>query len=148
MVSIERLIDEHARISALANAILEAAAGEPATAVRAMIEALDGEITAHLATEDLEIYPHLLAAGDMAQREAAQIAIGDFDQLAAQWRAFADDWTEAEIAGDRELFVESGKQVISALAARIRIENDLLYPLALGCGTITLREAGVRVMKG
>jgi hypothetical protein len=47
-------------------------------------------------------------------------------------------------ARERELFVEASKRVLSALSARVRIENEILYPLALACGTLTLREAGAR----
>lgn len=145
MVSIERLIDEHARITALSNAVMRGAASDPAASLHATIAELDAQLAAHLTTEDLEIYPHLLAKGDMAQREAAEIAMGDFDSLAADWRAYVADWTEAEIDADRELFVEASKRVLSALSARVRIENEILYPLALRCGTITLREANARL---
>ncbi len=146
MVSIERLIDEHAQISARSNALLRAVATESPTMLRTMIVALDTDLVAHLATEDLEVYPHLLAKGDMAQREAAEIAMGDFDQLASEWRAYVDEWTADEIESDRELFIEASKRVLSALSARVRIENEILYPLALSCGTITLREANARMV--
>lgn len=148
MVSIERLIDEHAQISARSNALLRAVATESPTMLRTMIVALDTDLVAHLATEDLEVYPHLLAKGDMAQREAAEIAMGDFDQLASEWRAYLDEWTADEIENDRELFIEASKRVLSALSARVRIENEILYPLALSCGTITLREANARMVAG
>lgn len=146
MVSIERLIGEHAQISAQGDALLRSVATASPTMLRTMIIALDTGLTAHLATEDLEVYPHLLAKGNMAQREAAEIAMGDFEQLAAEWRAYVDEWTANEIDSDRELFIEASKRVLSALSARVRIENEILYPLALSCGTITLREANARMM--
>lgn len=148
MVSVERLIDEHAQISARGDALLRAAATASPTMLRTMIVELDSGLKTHLATEDLEVYPHLLAKGDMAQREAAEIAMGDFDQLASEWRAYVDEWTADEIDSDRELFVEASKRVLSALSARVRIENEILYPLALACGTLTLREAGARMVAG
>lgn len=148
VVSIERMMDEHARLTALANALMRAASVASAADVRALITDLNRELVDHLAVEDSEVYPHLLTAGDTAQREAAQIAMGDFDRLAAAWCNFVEDWTADEIEGDRELFVEACKTILSALAARTRIENDILYPLALRCGTITLREASARRMAG
>ena len=148
MVSVERLIDEHAQISARSDALMRAVATASPTMLRTMIVGLDTDLAAHLATEDLEVYPHLLAKGDLAQREAAEIAMGDFDQLAAEWRAYVDEWTADEIESDRELFIEASKRVLSALSARVRIENEILYPLALASGTITLREASARVMAG
>jgi hypothetical protein len=148
MVSIERLIGEHAQITAQGDALVRSVATASPTMLRTLIIAMDTSLTAHLATEDLEVYPHLLAKGDMAQREAAEIAMGDFDQLAAEWRAYVAQWTTDEIESDRELFVEASKRVLSALAARVRIENEILYPLALSCGTITLREANARMMAG
>lgn len=146
MVSIERLIGEHAQIAARGDALVRAAASASPTMLRTMIVGLDADLVAHLATEDLEVYPHLLAKGDMAQREAAEIAMGDFEQLASEWRAYVDEWTAEEIENDRELFVEASKRVLSALSARVRIENEILYPLALACGTLTLREAGARLV--
>ena len=148
MVSIERLIDEHARITAMADALMRQAANAPGAELRAAIVELDSELAAHLETEDRDVYPHLLAKGDMAQREAAEIAMGDFDTLAGDWHTYVTDWTAEEIDGDRELFVETSKRMLSALAARVRIENEILYPLALACGTITLREASARLMAG
>ncbi len=148
MVSIERLIGEHAQIAAQGDALLRSVATASPTLLRTMIIAMDSSLTAHLATEDLELYPHLLSKGDMAQREAAEIAMGDFDQLAAEWRAYVDEWTADEIDSDRELFIEASKRILSALSARVRIENEVLYPLALSCGTITLREANARMMAG
>ncbi|WP_337846089.1 hemerythrin domain-containing protein [Sphingomonas sp.] len=146
MISVERLIDEHARIMARSDALLRAGSSATPTMLRTMIVGLDAEIAAHLATEDIEVYPHLLAKGDMAQREAAEIAMGDFDRLAADWRAYVNDWTADEIGADRELFIESSKQMLSALAARVRIENEILFPLALSCGTVTLRESYARMI--
>ncbi len=148
VVSIERMMDEHARLTALANALMRAASVAAGADVRAMLVELDRELVAHLETEDSEVYPHLLTVGDAAQREAAQIAMGDFDQLATAWHNFVEDWTADEIEGDRELFVEACKSVLSALAARTRIEDTILYPLALRCGTITLREVAARRMAG
>lgn len=148
MVSIERLIGEHGQITAQGDALLRSVATASPTLLRTMIIAMDSSLTAHLATEDLELYPHLLSKGDMAQREAAEIAMGDFDQLAAEWRAYVDEWTADEIDSDRELFIEASKRILSALSARVRIENEVLYPLALSCGTITLREANARMMAG
>ncbi len=144
VVSIERMMDEHARLTALSNALMREALVAPAADVRAMIDGLNRDLVDHLAVEDSEVYPHLLNVGDMAQREVAQIAMCDFDRLAAGWRNFVEDWTAEEIEGDRELFVEACKSVLSALAARTRIENDILYPLALRCGTIALRECNAR----
>ncbi len=145
MASVERLINEHAQISARSDALARSVGTASAMMLRTMIVGLDAELATHLATEDLEIYPHLLSQGDMAQREATEIALADFDKLAAEWRAYVDEWTADEIEGDRELFVEASKRVLSALSARIRTENEILYPLALRCGTITLREAKSRL---
>jgi len=146
MVSIERLIGEHAQIATQGEVLLRSITTETPTMLRTMIMAMDSGLTAHLATEDIELYPHLLAQGDMAQREAAEIAMTDFQQVAAEWRAYVAEWTADEIDSDRELFVEASKRILSAISARSRIEDEILYPLALGCGTVTLREKYARSM--
>ena len=94
-----------------------------------------------MAGEDLDVYPLLLARGDTSQRLAAASAMKDFDQLAEDWRRYADQWTRERIDTDRAGFVADSKAVLSALSRRVQVENEVLYPLALRGGTISLRDA-------
>lgn len=145
MVSIERLIDEHRQVAVLGDALSRAAGDATASWLRATLVQLDTVLGAHLSTEDLEVYPDLLARGDESQRHAAATAMTDFNKLASEWQAYVARWTEAAIDADRAGFADDSARVLSSLAARIRIENEVLYPLALRSGTITLREARARI---
>ncbi|MEG3181933.1 hemerythrin domain-containing protein [Sphingomonas sp. LT1P40] len=148
MISIERLILEHRTIATLADALSRAAPVADAASLRGMLVDLDTQLAAHLRTEDLEVYPMLLAAGDASQQIAAASAMADFDTLAADWRNYVDHWSEAAIADDPTGFIEDSAIILSALSARVRIENEVLYPLALRGGTITLREASAKLNAG
>src|SRR5690606_11487738 len=107
----------------LGDALSRAAGDATASWLRATLVRLDTVLGAHLSTEDLEVYPDLLAQGDESQRHAAATAMTDFDQLASEWQAYVARWTEAAIDADRAGFADDSARVLSALAARIRIEN-------------------------
>ncbi len=148
MISIERLIREHQEIAKASDTLSRAARDGDIASLRTAIVDLDELLAAHLASEDLEIYPMLLATGDASQQIAAASAMSDFDSLAADWRGFVDRWSEVAIKADRAAFIEQSARVLSALSARVRVENEVLYPLALRGGTITLREASGRLNAG
>jgi hypothetical protein len=141
MISIERLIREHQAIAALTGALSRAARDGKAAVQRERLVQLDMLLEAHLATEDLEVYPLLLARGDASQRLAAASAMSDYNTLAADWRNYVDRWSEAAIVADPGGFAAESATILSALSGRVRTENEILYPLALRNGTITLREA-------
>ena len=144
MYSFERLIREHAEITMLARDLTRAIErGADAVTRHAALSALAGDLSDHLAREDAELYPALMLSADEGAASAARDAIRKFETLAADWRVYAGRWTRAAIAGDPLGFAKDSAEILARLAARVKVENDLLYPQALRAAQITLREGQI-----
>ncbi|MCH4893512.1 MULTISPECIES: hemerythrin domain-containing protein [unclassified Sphingomonas] len=139
--SLERLIGDHRRIVALATALADAAV-DPDQRPHQLRDAVDGLLEAvipHLANGDRDIYPRLLACNDDPDARAAHDAIRRFEGAAVDWLGYGAHWHEEAIMRDRAGFAEATAQLIDQLHARMRSENELLYPLALQASAIRLR---------
>jgi hypothetical protein len=142
MLSFEDLMHDHSAIFAAVRVIVQEVEGEAAPAIlAASLAHLDSLLTPHLAIEDGEIYPLLLAGGDAGQRIMAEEAINAYASLAADWSAFAADWDESAIAAGRTRFVAGLQALLGTLQNRVRAENEVLYPMALRGAHIRLRAA-------
>lgn len=140
--SLERLIADHQRIMALAARLARAIADDQASSaagLRDAVEVLLDELLPHLGIEDRDIYPRLLIGHDDATTRAAIEAIERFEGTARDWMAYRDHWTVDAIASDRTGFGVATAGLLNQLNARVRSENELLYPLALQSSTIRLR---------
>ncbi len=144
MYSFEQLIREHAEITALARTLTRAIeAGADADAQHAALTALADDLADHLAREDADIYPQLMLSADEGAASAARDAVRRFETLAADWVAYLARWPRDAIETNPQGFAEASAAILDRLAARIKVENDLLYPLALRAAQITLREEQV-----
>ncbi|WP_447727981.1 hemerythrin domain-containing protein [Sphingomonas koreensis] len=142
MLSFEDLLHDHSAIFAAVRVIvqqIEDQAG-PAT-LSASLNYLDSLLTPHLAIEDEQIYPLLLAGDDSGQRIMAEEAINAFASVATDWNAFVAAWEEPAIAADRAGFVAGLQALLDTLQRRVRAENEILYPMALRAAHIRLRAA-------
>ena len=142
MLSFEELMHDHSAIFAAVRRIVQAAEGDSGPAeLAASLKQLDSLLTPHLAIEDRQIYPLLLAGKDSGQRIMAEEAISAYATLAGDWSAFASEWGEPVIAADRAGFVAGLKSLLDTLDRRVRAENEILYPMALRAAHIRLRTA-------
>lgn len=144
MVSFERLIREHHRIGQLADQLRDLV-DEPEDAQRALLALgrLADILVAHLLVEDAHIYPELLLSRDTGNAAMAGEVVSQFAKLTSDWSAYNARWTEASIAADWPRYRAETHAILARLADRIRIENELLYPMALRSAQITLREPAV-----
>ena len=141
MHSFERLIREHTAISARARSLIDAIdGGASPLALHAALSALEGELGAHLAHEDAAIYPKLMVSADESAA-AAREAVRRFETLAADWTDHARKWTTTAIARSPRRFGEATRAILGRLGERIKLENELLYPMALGASHIRLRDS-------
>ncbi|WP_294260136.1 hemerythrin domain-containing protein [uncultured Sphingomonas sp.] len=139
IASYARLIGEHAEIASRAARLTTANARGEAAAVREALDELADALIEHLANEDREIHPRLMAARDGGVRISAQEARVRYETLATDWIALISDWPTARIAADRDGFAAESAALIDRLHARIREEDDLLYPAALASGQMALK---------
>ncbi|HEY0621720.1 hemerythrin domain-containing protein [Sphingomonas sp.] len=142
MLSFQDLMHDHSAIFAAVRAIMQEVEGDagPAT-LSASLGHLDSLLTPHLAIEDKQIYPLLLAGNDSGQRIMAEEAINAYASLADDWSAFAAAWDERAIAADRSGFAAGLRTLLDTLQRRVRAENEILYPMALRAAHIRLRAA-------
>ncbi len=142
MLSFEDLLHDHSAIFAvvrdLAREIEEGAGAAP---LSVHLGKLDSLLTPHLAIEDEQIYPLLLASDDAGQRIMAEEAIYAFASVASDWSTFVATWSEAAIAADRPGFVIGLQALLDTLQQRVKAENEILYPMALRAAHIRLRAA-------
>lgn len=142
MLSFEDLLHDHSAIFAAVRRIVRETEGDDGPAqLAASLRHLDSLLTPHLAIEDEQIYPLLLAGKDSGQRIMAEEAINAYATLASDWSAFAAAWDEPAIAADRSGFVAGLQALLDTLQRRVRAENEILYPMALRAAHIRLRAA-------
>lgn len=90
-----------------------------------------GLLRVHLAHEDVELYPRLMASADPNTARTAGAYVAEMGGLAIDLEYFVRHWScSASIAGNIEEFREGVQELILALAVRIERENRYLYPLA------------------
>lgn len=142
MLSFEDLLHDHSAIFAVVRDLArEIEEGADAATLAARLERLDSLLTPHLAIEDQQIYPLLLASDDAGQRIMAEEAIYAFASVASDWRVFVATWGEPVIATHRDAFVAELQGFLDTLQRRVKAENEILYPMALRGAHIRLRAA-------
>ncbi len=142
MLSFEDLLHDHSAIFAVVRDLArEIENGAGAAPLSARVGKLDALLTPHLAIEDEQIYPLLLASDDAGQRIMAEEAIYAFASVASDWSIFVARWSEPAIAADRAGFVTRLQGFLDTLQRRVKAENEVLYPMALRGAHIRLRAA-------
>jgi hemerythrin-like domain-containing protein len=90
-----------------------------------------GLLRVHIALEDIELYPALMASPDAGVTRAARCHADEICELAKDIECFARHWSCAErIAANIDEFRETAHRLLLVLAVRIERENLELYPLA------------------
>ena len=135
MTCTDRLRREHDAALAMSNRLLDlidSYAGEEDALVIAMqVNKLLGLMRIHLAHEDVQLYPQLIALDDQAVARLARTYANDMGGLAIELETFARHWScSASIASGIEEFRDEAHILMLALAVRIECENRYLYPLA------------------
>ena len=135
MVKIDILRGEHDAALNMAQRLLELIEGyqpgTPAYPLLMQLNRLYGVLRLHLAHEDVELYPALMASTDPKVARTARMFVDELGGLALEIECFARHWScSASIAGNFQEFREAAEELVLALAARIERENRQLYPLA------------------
>ena len=89
---------------------------------------IDDLLQGHLAEEDERLYPALMAAGDEDTRRLGADASEAMGGIVGAWISYRDQWTLEAILADAGCFTAATRGLMGALALRIEMENDVLYP--------------------
>ena len=135
MTKLDVLRTEHdAALTMAARLLALAEAADPRGAAIPIVMQLNrllGLIRAHLAQEDAELYPALVASTDPEVARLAQRYVDEMGGLAHEFECFARRWSCSDsIAGSIVEFRSAVRQLVRALSERIERENLNLYPLA------------------
>jgi hypothetical protein len=105
--------------------------GRDAYAISMQLNKLVGLLRIHLAQEDVQIYPELVASRDPEVARLAMAYANEMGGLAIELEIFAQHWScSASISGAFDEFREDANVLLLALAVRIEREDRYLYPLA------------------
>lgn len=97
------------------------------------VSRLHGILRVHLAQEDIELYPSLLASHDLAVASLARQFVDEMGSLAIDLECFARHWSSpAGISANFAEFSEAAHDLLVRLAVRIELEDRQLYPLVDG----------------
>ena len=101
---------------------------DDALSVRAVIDGMNAGLVAHLSKEDAELYPEMMASEDHALQTMAREAFEDMGLLHGAWVAYRNQWTVDRILSETSTFNAATGALVEALATRIAMENQVLYP--------------------
>ena len=136
-LSYQQLVDDHDRIEAIADTILEMTqAPKPdAAAIATRLAELAIVVADHLGQEDGLLYPRLVTSGDGKQQRIGE----QFELLKRDWLEYLREWPVETITADTPAFAAETAEILLRLKTRVRLESDLLYSSALRNGKISLR---------
>ena len=140
-ISLERLLVEHDELDAQRLALMELAAG-PAAPRKAhrMLANFAAQIDGHRAHERRCIYGPLMAIeeeGDLGIGITVRDLVGEIE---GDWSAYLRSWNVKRITAEWNAFAIETQRILTKAGERLRIENQLIYPLAFKRGLIPLRE--------
>jgi iron-sulfur cluster repair protein YtfE (RIC family) len=139
MTDYQTLMAEHDRLVVQIDAFERSVEGGDHVAIHRAFAELSADLIAHLAKEDSNIYPRLIAGDDIASSDAALAVIEEFKDLAADWTVLIG-WASLEaIKAEPVRFTSWSQELVERLRGRVRQENELLYPQALRAAHIRLR---------
>lgn len=103
---------------------------KPVYPILLQLNRLVGLLRVHLAYEDVELYPKLIASVDLHVAHTAQGFVKEIGGLAVDLECFARHWScSASIGSSFAEFSDGLNELLLALAVRIERENQQLYPL-------------------
>lgn len=146
MLSADRLMHEHLELAAAAAELLRHATVRPVdpAAIATARWSLSRQLFAHLATEDLLLYPMLRRSRDAATARLAERFAAELGGLADGFRDYMRRWDAERIGRDPEGFERETRTLAEQLGERIRREETELYRHIPDARTAPKVDVGVR----
>lgn len=90
------------------------------------------QLLAHLASEDMLLYPRMKQNPDAAVARTAHTFSTEMGGLLTAYKDWSGRWSSERLQGEWPQFVAETRELLGALAKRISRENAELYPLVEG----------------
>lgn len=94
--------------------------------------AFSKQLLAHLAREDMLLYPMLRQSKNAAVANTAEAFVDEMGGLLAAYKEWSVQWPTERVTEQWPVFVGETDSLLDALAKRIVRENEELYPLVEG----------------
>ncbi|MBF0369995.1 MAG: hemerythrin domain-containing protein [Magnetococcales bacterium] len=95
-----------------------------------LLKKLSREVKGHLATEDMELYPKLLARKDTNIRRIALDFFCDISELGFVFEQYQKKWSGEELIRlNPKTFTQESRKIFEALNERIQNEESAFFPL-------------------
>ena len=139
-LSVERGLAEHDALLAVAGRLRHVVAGAvaPEAADRLLREFGNG-IEEHRDHEIRGVYEPLLGYAEERSAEFGSVLAGMLIDAGSDWSSYLNHWSLSRMEADWSTFAIETRRVLDRGRARLCLENELLYPLALRHGLISLR---------
>jgi hypothetical protein len=131
----DRFRRQHEELMHMAGEIVSAldakALAADATPMRRLVARFSGKLVVHAEMENGALYPRLIHSADEGVRKRATALFDDVKHIYASFERYAERWPSADaIAVDPTTFVRETREIMRTLGARMRRENEELYPMA------------------
>lgn len=101
-----------------------------AETIRQNLMKLMGKVKIHLAQEDKSLYPNAVASNNKNAIVIAERFQKEMGNLSGTFISFVESWhSPSAIADNPSGFTSEASQIFAALGARIKRENEELYPI-------------------
>lgn len=146
MLSHDTLVAEHIAIETIAADLRHLAGQRPldTVAVARTRWMLSRTLLAHLAKEDLLLYPMLQRSAVAEVANLARRSAEEIGGLSDGFKAYMRRWTSEAIARDLDGFERATQAILAALHARIRREETQLYRHIPGTAAAPTVDGGAR----
>lgn len=139
-MSVERATSEHDALLALAGRLRAMVGGQRAPEpAHAVLREFSTRIEHHRGEEARDLYAPLLAFAEERSEEFGAVLNGMLTRATSDWSTYFERWTRDAIEADWPAFGAETLRVLDSGRARLCLENELLYPLALKHGLVPLR---------
>lgn len=146
MLDYDTLVAEHLDIETTAADLLHHAGHRPldAAAVATARWSLSRKLLAHLAKEDLLLYPMLQRSKVAGIADLARHSAQEVGGLCEAFKAYMRRWTGEAIAADPDGFERETRGIVAALHDRILREESQLYRHIQGAPAAPKVDGGAR----
>jgi len=139
---VEQAIEDHDELLVIAARLRDAVRGPVAPqAAHSLLRIFHEALERHREREVSGLYEQLLRYAKSRSSEFSSMLEGMLTKASFDWVPYLSHWTRERIETEWSKFGEETWEVLDRGLARLCLENEILYPLALKRGLIPLRTS-------
>ena len=144
-MSVERATRDHEQFLTIAGKLRGIVGGACAVgAAYATLREFESRLHDHRHEEEQSVYRPLLAYAEERSAEFRSVLDGMLTTAGTDWSSYMAQWTRDRIGADWAGFGADTRRILDGGRARLCLESEILYPLALREGLVPMRSATIR----